>query len=246
MKPPFHIRADLAPDAAFTEGCRALGLDLTPVQRRRLAGFVSGLATANQTLNLVRFPDPAGLWNRHVLDSLTLVPLLGDASSLLDVGPGGGFPGLVAAIAAPRLQRVALVESTQKKARFLQEACRALSLHHVEVAPARAETLAHQAAYREQFDVVTARAVAALPALLELTVPFARVHGRILALKGTQAEQEIQAAATACRSLHCRLQRRIRPDIFVDSGSCIIEFVKDQSTDTRYPRKPGAPVNRPL
>jgi 16S rRNA (guanine527-N7)-methyltransferase len=246
MKPPFNPAPETNPGPDFIRGCGAIGVSLHRGQMHRLCAFVHGLVEANQTVNLVRFGNLNELWIRHVLDSLTLAPHVDEQSAILDVGSGGGFPGIVLALAMEQFGRVALVESTGKKCRFLQQACDALGLETIEVLHDRAENLAHQDAFRAQFDVVTARALAPLPTLLELSAPFARVGGRILAMKGARAEQEVSDASRACDLLSITLNRRIHPTDLSNSSPCILEFVKNAATALDYPRRTGMAAKRPL
>ncbi len=148
-------------------------------------------------MNLTAIKDPESAWERHVLDALTLLPLLAGlpaGARLVDVGSGGGIPGIPVAIARPDL-RVTLVEATQKKAAFLTAVSAAMGLSNVEVRADRAEQLG-QGELREAFDVVTARAVARLLTLAPLTLPFARpTSGVVLLIKGQKAEEELAEAA---------------------------------------------------
>ncbi|MDR2752928.1 MAG: 16S rRNA (guanine(527)-N(7))-methyltransferase RsmG [Oscillospiraceae bacterium] len=158
----------------------------------KLACYAQILLRENATHNLTAITDPEEIRRKHFDDSLALLRLagartateaLGEQIAVLDVGAGAGFPGLPLAIARPGW-RVALLESTEKKARFLETAARELALP-VRVVCARAETAAHNPALREQFDLVVARAVAALPLLCELCLPFVKPGGLFCAYKGT-------------------------------------------------------------
>ena len=172
-------------DAALDAGLAALGLDLDPVAREAIADHVRLLLAWTEAINLTAIREPAAVALEHVVDSLTALPLLRqmDARALLDLGSGGGFPGLPLALALPA-GRALLVESVGKKATFLGAALDALGLRpRFAVAATRAETLARDPHHRERWPVVTARAVAALPELVELALPLLAPGGVLVAWK---------------------------------------------------------------
>ena len=164
---------------------------------------------------------------------------------LLDVGAGAGLPGLPLKILYPGLDLV-LLDSTAKKTAFLRHLSARLGLEDVEVETGRAEELAHQPRYREQFDVVVSRAVAALPSLVELTLPFCRVGGTFIAQKRGQIGQEIEAAATAIGILGGELREVRRVELEGLVGHLLVVVAKRSPTPQRYPRRPGIPWRRHL
>ncbi len=174
-----------------------------------------------------------------VADSLVLLDHLGEARSLVDVGSGGGLPGLALKIARPVLE-VTLVEADQGKAAFLVQAAAKLGLE-VEVVGRRAEEAGHDGRYRERFDVAVARALAAMPTLVELCLPFVRVGGRLLAQKTDKEE-----AAHAIEVLGGRLASvSAAPSAARDRGIVVI-VDKVAPTPAAYPRRPGVPRRKPL
>ena len=231
------------PPASFLEAADAMGIVFEGDDLDRLGQWLVLLAEGNQRMNLTRITDPESAWHRHVLDSLSLLPLLHtiEAGSLLDVGSGGGAPGLPLAIVSPDLS-VGLLDSVGKKAVFLEETARQLGLPRVQVLNDRAERLgALGSPQREAWDIVCARAVGRLPVLLELTIPFLRVGGLLLAIKGEQAEREIEEARGALHALHARVLETKR----TDTGT-IITVEKARATPRRLPRAPGDPARKPL
>lgn len=178
-----------------------------------------------------------------VEDCLVLMEHLGPARSLIDVGSGGGLPGLVIKLARPDLE-VTLLEANHRKTAFLEVAAARLGLE-VAVVNARAEEAGHRPDLREAFDAATARALAAMPALAELCLPFVRVGGRLLAMKAG-AEAEVQAALPAIE----RLGGRVREIAPAPSGSRergqVVVVEKVASTPPEFPRRPGVPAKRPL
>lgn len=190
------IPAPLAPPEGFAGRLHELGVHVDAAVLARLGDYLARLLAMNELMNLTAIKDPVGAWERHVLDALTLVPLLaelGAGARLVDVGSGGGLPGIPLAIVRPDLQ-VTLVEATQKKAAFLSAVSEALGLSSVSVRAERAEQLG-KGELRGKFDAVTARAVARLVALVPLTSPFARPGGLIVLMKGQRAEEELAEAA---------------------------------------------------
>jgi 16S rRNA (guanine527-N7)-methyltransferase len=178
-----------------------------------------------------------------VLDSLTPVPLIASAEAkrVMDVGSGGGLPGIPLAIVMPEVH-FTLLEATGKKARFLKETIAALELSNVDVINERAETAGQDHRHhREQYDIVIARAVGRLATLLELTVPFAKVGGLTLAMKGAQAEAEIAEAKQALHMLHAQVIDRREMETGV-----IVVVEKQRKTPRMYPRSPGEPKRAPL
>lgn len=174
-----------------------------------------------------------------VADSLVLLDHLGEARRLVDVGSGGGLPGLALKIARPDLE-VTLVEADQAKAAFLVQAAAKLGLE-VEVVARRAEEAGHDARYRERFDVAVARALAAMPTLVELCLPLVRVGGRLLAQK-TGNEQ----SAHAIETLGGRLASVIAAPSQVRDRGVIVIVEKVAPTPDAYPRRPGVPNRKPL
>jgi 16S rRNA (guanine527-N7)-methyltransferase len=193
---PLPTPVPLAPPEGFAARLSELGVPLDPAAITRLGDYLARLLAMNEHMNLTAITEPAAAWERHGLDSLTLVPLLaelGAGARLIDIGSGGGLPGIPLALARPDLQ-VTLVEATQKKAAFLSAVAGALGLTNVSVRAERAEQLA-TGELRGTFDAVTARAVARLSLLVPWTAPFAKPGGLVLLVKGQRADEELAEAA---------------------------------------------------
>jgi 16S rRNA (guanine527-N7)-methyltransferase len=207
---PLPVPAPLAPPEGFAARLSELGVHLDAAVLDRLGNYLARLLAMNEQMNLTAIRDPAEAWERHVLDALTLVPLLaelGAGARLVDVGSGGGVPGIPLAIACPSV-RVTLVEATQKKAAFLSAVAEALGLANVTVRAERAEQLA-SGPLRGAFDAVTARAVGRLSTLVPLTVPFARPGGLILLVKGQRADEELAEAGKALAAEHATHEKTV-------------------------------------
>ncbi len=242
-------REELAP---LVEGAAALGLALDDAQLARFARLRDLLLDWNTRVNLTAITDPVEVVTRHFLDALTCALALSAEQRtrplrLLDVGSGAGFPGLPLAIAFPRW-RVTLLEATGKKTRFQQEAIAALDLTNVQPLNGRAEELAQQRTQRGRYEVVTARALATLPTLLEYCAPFARVGGVVIAPKKGGVSEEIAAGARAAALLGAELLAPIpitTPGLAAE-GRILLVARQRRLCPPQYPRAGGAPQKRPL
>lgn len=223
-------------------------IHLNEEQVAQFDAYRSLLQEWNQRFNLTAIDDAAGIQVRHFLDSLTCATVTGDLSGqrLIDVGTGGGFPGLPLKILYPRLQ-LTLVESVSKKTRFLEALVTELALEDVTILDDRAENVARQKAHRAQYDWAVARAVAKLRVLVEYLLPFCRPGGRALAQKGESARAEAEDAAGAVAQLGggaptfhtVSLPGR-------DLTHYLVVIEKVGPTPDSYPRRPGRPAKRPL
>jgi len=221
----------------------ALGVAFDPGDFVRLGCYLTLLRRANERFNLTAVTDPKEMWLRHIFDSLTLLPYImsSEAREVLDVGSGGGAPGLPLAIVTPHIRYV-LLEATGKKARFLAETASTLGLANVTVLNDRAETIGRdREKHREHYDVVTARAVGRLAVMLELTVPLAKIGGHVLAIKGRRATAEIAEAKEALYRLHSHVVDTRRT-----ATGTIVVIEKQRRTPKIYPRRPGEPKRVPL
>lgn len=201
------------------------------------------LQSWGKTMNLTAILDDEGIILRHFADSAAGVSLLKSNESVIDVGSGAGFPGLVLAILRPDLQ-ITLLEPTGKRCRFLSEVVTQLDLKQVVVVNQRAEIYVTSA--RAQFDLAVSRAVAALPILLELSLPLVRPEGRMLAWKGPEPQEELQRSAHALRVLHATLSDIHRYELGDQGTRSIIEITKTGPTDHAYPRPYGKIKAHPL
>jgi 16S rRNA (guanine527-N7)-methyltransferase len=222
---------------------------LPPGALDRIERYVALLLEANRRLNLTRIVAPGAVAVDHLLDALAALPLLDAAAPgrLVDLGSGGGVPGIPLAIARAEW-RWTLVESTGRKAAALQEMSEALGLTNVEVVAERAETVGRQSAHRERHDIATARACAALPVLVELALPLLRTGGRLVAWKGPLLPEDPELVrGTRAAALVGGGAPRVLPTGFADlGGRTLVAIDKVRSTPARYPRRPGEPARRPL
>lgn len=209
--------------------------------------YVELLLHANRRLNLTRVVEPVAVARLHLLDALAALPLIDSMAPrrALDLGSGGGVPGIVLALARPDVAWT-LVDSVRKKADALRGFVSALDLANVEVIAERAELLGRDPAHRDRHDLVTARACAALPVLVEYAVPLLAVNGSLLAWKGRLAEDELSAGASAAIALGGS-RPEVHPAGLDSLGDHRFVLVhKKRPTPTRYPRRVGQPSRRPL
>lgn len=257
----------IAPTAEFLAACEKFGIAFEGEDLSRLGIYLACLIKANEVMNLTAITNPAEAWMRHVFDALTLLPVFGelpDGARLIDVGTGGGIPGVPLAICLPGV-RVTLLEATGKKCEYLRAVLEATKTGNAVVLQGRAETVAHDrgekvnapasqgggatraGGHRELYDGVTARAVAKLNTLTELLVPFAKPPvegapgGVIAVIKGAKADEEVAEAKNA---LH--LLKAVHVQTVETPTGKIMIFEKGAATPRLYPRADGEPSHRPL
>lgn len=228
---------------ALQAGLTRLQLPLDQEKIVRLAAFGQAVVEKNQVMNLTAITQPQAVAELHLLDSLTLLKVLPLAGkTVLDIGTGAGFPGVALKLAEPTLH-LTLLDSLQKRMRWLKtEALPALGVE-AEIWMGRAEEFA--LAHRESFQVVTARAVARLPLLCELCLPFVQVGGHFLAMKGADAAQEL---AQAQRAVSLLGGKHVHTHTFTIGGAChqVLVIEKIRPTPAAYPRSYGKIKQKPL
>lgn len=245
------------------EGAKDLGLSLSPRHLEMFERYYHELTKWNNRFNLTAITGYEEVQIKHFLDSLSCflafpggtvgplpnrIPLQLDRRHIrcVDVGSGGGFPGLPLKILAPDI-RMTLVDSTRKKVGFIRHMIEVLELEDAEAIHARAEEVGQAPQHREQYDIVLARAVAHLPILCEYCLPLCRVGGRMIALKGQEAHEEAEKSREALDILGGSLVEIKSVTLPVlGSGHHLIAIDKVEPTPDQYPRRPGMPSKRPL
>jgi 16S rRNA (guanine527-N7)-methyltransferase len=235
----------------LTSGVIKLGFPLSSGQIEQFSIYYRELTAWNKRINLTRITSLQEVPVKHFLDSLTITlafpPPPADASfRVIDVGSGAGLPGIPLKLLLPEI-RLVLLEATRKKAAFLEHIRDKLGLEDIEIVIGRAEAVAYDSRYREAFDLVLSRAVARLPALVELTLPFCVVGGRFIAQKKGAIKREIDEAAGAIKLLGGSLReiKRVELEELADERYLVV-IDKVAPTPEPYPRRPGIPVKRPL
>jgi 16S rRNA (guanine527-N7)-methyltransferase len=233
-------------------GASKLGIELTAGQVKQFELYYQELIEWNKKINLTAITEYSTVQVKHFLDSLTITLALPEAEverpdfNIVDIGTGAGFPGVPLKILFSQ-PRLVLIEPTTKKIAFLHHIIRKLELENVEVLNSRAEEAAHLPLYREQFVLVLSRAVALLPTLVELTLPFCQIGGRFIAQKKGEIDQEVNRAKEAIATLGGRLDqiKKLELDEFKDERYLVI-IDKIYPTPNKYPRRPGVPRRRPI
>lgn len=224
------------------------GIPLTAEQIGQFSVYHEMLLDWNTRMNLTALTAPEDVAVKHIIDSLTAydAALFDGARTLIDVGTGAGLPGIPLAVYAPHLT-VTLLDSLNKRVRFLTEVTAAMGLQNVRCIHARAEEAARTAEHRAAYDIVVSRAVARLPVLLEYTLPFVRVGGTLLALKGRAYAEEQKEARRAAEVLGGgRITARPVHLPGLDDVRAILTVTKERQTPAAYPRGGGAPTRRPI
>jgi 16S rRNA (guanine527-N7)-methyltransferase len=232
-------------------GASRLGLQLSPEQLQQFETYYHELIDWNKRINLTAITGYEDVQINHFLDSLTVTlawqPSAGEPGpNIIDVGTGGGLPGIPLKIAFPQI-RLVLLEATAKKATFLRHLQGRLKLEELGIVVGRAEELAHNARYREGFDLVLSRGVAPLPTLAELTLPFCTVGGIVIVHKKGDIEEELKKASRAIDTCGGKLRevRAVELPEFPDLRQLVV-IDKISATPEQYPRRPGIPKKRPI
>ncbi len=250
-----HARSDARQPIAPESTLRLLEPwgDRAPAIAEQLARYVGLLLEANRAMNLTADRTPERQWSRHIEDALLAATRIesiagrpGRLTRLIDVGAGGGSPGLIWAILWPEA-RPTLLEATGKKVWFLKEALRRLGLDRADALQGRAEELAHEPQARETFDWASARALAPLPTLAEWTLPLVKPGGWVFAIKGPEVEAEIQAARRAFRLLGAPDPPQRSAYQRPDGRTChLLAYRKRERTPSPYPRRAEVIARLPL
>ena len=224
------------------------GLELTSDQISAFNRYYELLIEWNEKINLTAITEPREVAIKHIVDSLSCYQkeLFTGQVSLIDVGTGAGFPGLPLKIFYPEL-KLTLLDSLNKRVKFLQLVVDELGLKDVEVIHARSEEAARNKKYREKFDLATARAVARLPIICEYCLPFVKQGGTFIALKGRQYEEEIQEAQKAFSVLGGKLVKSMPVKLpELEDKRAVVYIKKEKATPKVYPRKAGTPERNPI
>ena len=224
------------------------GIPADPGVAEKLFTYLKLLKEWNSRMDLTAVLDDHETVDRHFIDSLTVLKtgLLPDACSLIDVGTGAGFPGLVLAMARPEL-KVTLLDAQQKRLAFLKAVCEATGTYGVIIEHARAEDGARRKELREQFDIATARALAPVNVLSEYLLPYVRTGGCALCWKGPALKDELESGRRAAHLLGGRLDMPVVCHVEGREWEhMILPIRKTQATPKQYPRKAGVPKQKPL
>ena len=229
-------------------GARELGIELSERQVEQFMMYKALLQEWNEKMNLTAITEDIEVITKHFLDCITVNNALdmSQQRTVIDIGTGAGFPGLVMKIAFPNL-KVTLVDALKKRLVFLEEVITKLELKDIECIHSRAEDLGKNKAYREGFDICASRAVANLAVLSEYTLPFVKVDGYLIALKGQKLDEELEQGKKAIKILGGELDAVVDAKVpFTDLNHKIAKIKKVKPTANKYPRKAGEPTKAPL
>ena len=224
------------------------GFELTDQQKDQFQRYFQLLVEWNEKINLTAITAEDEVYLKHFYDSLAPIlqgHLKNEPIALLDIGAGAGFPSLPMKILFPQLE-VTIIDSLNKRIQFLHLLAEELGLKGVHFYHGRAEDFAQDKLFRAQFDLVTARAVARMQVLSELTIPFLKVGGRLIALKASSAEDELKQAKNALNLLFAKVLENVDYQLPNGDPRTLTIVEKKKETPNKYPRKAGVPNKRPL
>ena len=232
----------------LVNGAKELGIDLSSKQVEQFMRYKVLLQEWNEKMNLTAITGDQEIMTKHFLDCMTINKAIAmdNQKNVIDIGTGAGFPGLVIKIAFPHLQ-VTLVDALKKRLNFLETVIDELELTDIKCVHSRAEDLGKNKAYREGYDICASRAVANLAVLSEYTLPFVRVDGYLIALKGQKLDEELEQGKKAIEILGGKLEEVVHTGVpFTNLDHKIAKIRKIKPTAAKYPRKAGEPTKSPL
>lgn len=230
----------------FKEHTKMLNIDLDKKQKQQFYKYMELLLSWNEKINLTAIKEPKEVIIKHFVDSLTIAKYIPQGVTLVDMGTGAGFPGIPLKIYRNDI-KITLVDSLNKRIKFLDEVIQKLKLEGIETKHARAEEFGKNSKYRETFDIATSRAVANLATLSEYLIPLVKVNGKCISMKGPDIKAELQNGKRAIKILGGKISK---VDCFelpnTDIKRTILIIDKVEKTPQKYPRKPGMPAKEPI
>lgn len=227
--------------------CGELGVSLEEFHVKQLLEYMDLIKDWNKKINLTRITDDREMMVKHFADSLALVgtAMIPQKGKGIDVGTGAGFPGIPLKIYCPGIH-MTLLDSLRKRIDFLSEVVSRLGLKGVELVHGRAEDVAKERAHRQVYDICFSRAVAPLNVLCEYCLPFVKVGGTMMAMKGRNVADELDGAKKAMELLGGELLKVVEYKLPPDIVHCVVVIKKAKPTPDKYPRKAGIPEKSPL
>lgn len=233
-------------DEKMVRDLKSLGIELSEHQLEQFYNYMNILIEWNKVMNLTNITEPIDIIQKHFVDSLTALEKIKETDSIIDVGTGAGFPGIPIKIAFPET-KVVLLDSLNKRIKFLNEVIDKLELKNIQAVHGRAEEFAHNKEHREKYNIAIARAVAPLNVLSEYLLPFVETKGEAICMKGSKGREEAQQAEKAVKTMGgsiVEIKEFVLPN--TDMGRTIIIINKEQRINKKYPRKAGTPSKEPL
>lgn len=232
----------------FEKKLEELGITLSDKQKQQFDSFYELLVEWNKVMNLTGITEYEEVNEKHFVDSLSIIKAIdfNDVDNLIDIGTGAGFPGIPLKIAFPHL-KVVLLDSLNKRIKFLNTVIEELGLDNIETIHGRAEDFAKQAEYREQFDLCVSRAVANLSTLSEYCMPYIHTGGMFIPYKSGEIEEEVTGAKKAVHVLGGKIEEVVKFQLpGTEIGRSFVKIKKYQNTPKKYPRKAGLPAKEPI
>ena len=218
-------------------------IKLSEEQYEKFYDYMKLLTEWNEKVNLTAITEPEEIISKHFVDSLTILPYIKEGKKVIDIGTGAGFPGIPLKIAKPEIE-ITLLDSLNKRIMFLEEIISKLNLKEIEAIHSRAEEYVKD--NRESYDIAVSRAVAELPTLLEYLLPYVKVGGKCICMKGPKAMEEIEKSKKALDVLGGKIEKVENVQINGEMDRNIIIISKIRTTPLKYPRKAGKPAKEPI
>jgi 16S rRNA (guanine527-N7)-methyltransferase len=229
----------------FKEECTKNEISVENIDIEKFYIYMKEILDWNEKVNVTAIKDEKEFIVKHFIDSLTILEYIEDKKTILDIGTGAGFPGIPIKIAKPT-NKVILVDSVNKKLNVIRDIIPKISLENIECIHGRAEDLANDKKYRENFDIVTSRAVANLNTLVEYMLPFLKIGGKIICMKGPNYEEELEQSRKAITILGGTIDKVENRYISEELERSIIIIRKVKETPKQYPRGQGKPLKDPI
>lgn len=216
---------------------------LSEEQINQFYKYMELLIEWNKKMNLTAITEPKEIIEKHFIDSLTILPYINKNDKVIDIGTGAGFPGIPVKIAESSLE-ITLLDSLNKRITFLGNVISELKLKNITAIHGRAEEYIKEK--REKYDIAVSRAVAELPVLLEYLLPYVKIGGKCICMKGPKANEEIQKSKKALEILGGKIEKIENIKINGEMERNIIVIIKNKKTPSKYPRKAGKPSKEPI
>lgn len=223
-----------------------IGYTLQEEQLEQFFTYKELLIEWNKKMNLTAIEQEEDIITKHFIDSLSIASYIPDTAKVIDIGTGAGFPGIPLKILKKDLS-ITLLDSLNKRITFLEEVIRNLSLENIQAVHARAEELAHKEEYREQYDIAVSRAVAPMHTLLEYMLPYVKIGGKCICMKGPNLQEESKDLQNCLETLGGEIEKIeeiVLPETEIKRNIMLIK--KENKTPKKYPRNPGMPSKKPL
>lgn len=230
----------------FIGKLKEFNIEINKEQIKSFEKYMNLLLEWNEKINLTAITQPDEVKLKHFVDSLTVLKYINDDDKVIDIGTGAGFPGIPLKIMNENT-KITLLDSLNKRINFLNIVIETLNLRNIQAIHGRAEEIARNKLYREKYDVAVSRAVANLSTLTEYMLPFVKIGGKCICMKGANVNEELERAQNAIKELGGEIER---VDNFYlsdnDNERNIIVIKKVKETNSKYPRKAGTPSKEPL